>query len=165
MHTRSAGARFIRIIAVVAALFLLGCSSSHSSSSSTSSRSFSVSTPEGSASLSLDGQLPSGWPSAFPVPAGATPAGSGSIAGSEQSHMIGVFEASGTGPDTFDFYKDSTELTVKNAKSVGAGSSFVGRMELTGSYSGSVTVTEHNGHTYIVAYLNAATGTGSSAGS
>ena len=162
MHTRSIVTPSVRIIAVAAALFLVGCSSSHSSSSSTAtsspSRSFTVSTPEGSVSLSLDGQLPPGWPSAFPTPAGATSAGSGSVGGSTESHMIAVFQASGTGEDTFNFYKSSSDLTVKNPKSAGTGSAFVGRLELTGNYSGSVTVTGYNNHTYIVVYLNSATG-------
>ena len=70
--------------------------------------------------------------------------------------MIGVFDYPGGGQDAFNFYKNNSTLTVNNAKSVGTGGSFVGRMELTGSYSGSVTVTEHNGQTYIVAYLNTA---------
>jgi hypothetical protein len=70
--------------------------------------------------------------------------------------MIAVFDYPGAGPDAFDFYKNNGSLTVNNAKSVGTGPAFVGRMELTGSYSGSVTVTEHNGQTYIVVYLNTA---------
>jgi hypothetical protein len=76
--------------------------------------------------------------------------------------MIGVYEATGTGQDTFDFYKNSSDLTVKNARSAGTGSAFVGRLELTGNYTGSVTVTEHNSHTYIVVYLNSAGGSTSS---
>jgi hypothetical protein len=70
--------------------------------------------------------------------------------------MIGVFDYPGTGQDAFNFYKNNSTLTVNNAKSVGTGSAFVGRMELTGSYSGSVTVTGYNGQTYIVVYLNTA---------
>jgi hypothetical protein len=163
MDTRSVVTRLVGIIAVAAALFLAGCASSHSSSSSTStsspSRSFTVNTPEGSVSLSLDGQLPPGWPSAFPVPAGATPAGSGSIGGSQQSHMIAVYQSSGTGQDAFNFYKNNGSLTVNNPKSVGTGGAFVGSLELTGTYSGSVTVTGHNNQTYIVVYLKSGTGT------
>jgi hypothetical protein len=148
---------FVRVVAVAASIFVVGCSSSHSSSSSTSTsspgRSFSVNTPEGSVSVSLDGQLPPGWPSAFPVPSGATPAGSGSIGGSNQSHMVAVFNASGSGQAAFDFYKNNSALTVSNAKSAGTGSGFVGRMNVTGTYSGSVTVTQYSGKTYIVVYL------------
>jgi hypothetical protein len=70
--------------------------------------------------------------------------------------MIAVFDYPGTGQDAFDFYKTNNTLTVNNAKSAGTGSTFVGRMELTGRYSGSVTVTEYNGQTYIVVYLNTA---------
>jgi hypothetical protein len=68
--------------------------------------------------------------------------------------MIAVFKASGTGQAAFDFYQNSSTLTVKNAKSVGTGSTFAGHLELTGSYSGSVTVTEYSNQTYIVVYLN-----------
>jgi len=162
MNTRPVVIRFASIIAVAATLFLVGCGSSHSNSSSSStsspSRSFTVNTPEGSVSVSLDGQLPPGWPSGFPVPDGATPAGSGSAGGSEQSHMIAVFQSSEAGQDAFDFYKNNSALTVNNAKSVGAGGAFVGTLDLTGTYSGSVTVTGHNNQTYIVVYLHSSTG-------
>jgi ABC-type Fe3+-hydroxamate transport system substrate-binding protein len=168
MDKRSSCTYFARALAIAALLLLAGCSSSSKSSSSSSSssssttspgRSLTVNTPEGSVSLSLDGKLPPGWPSGFPVPSGATPAGSGSIGGSKESHMIAVFDYSGTGQDAFDFYKNNSTLTVNNATSVGTGKAFVGRMELTGSYSGSVTVTGYNGQTYIVVYLNNAKGT------
>jgi hypothetical protein len=159
MDNRRSYPSLVAALAIVALLLLVGCSSSSKSSSSGTSsttspgRSFTVNTPEGSASLSLDGKLPPGWPSGFPIPPGATSAGSGSIGGSKQSHMIAVFDYPGTGQDAFDFYKNNSTLTVNNAKSVGTGSSFVGRLELSGSYSGSVTVTEYNGQTYVVVHL------------
>jgi hypothetical protein len=68
--------------------------------------------------------------------------------------MIGVFQTSGTGQDAFNFYKNSTSLTVSNPKSTGIGNSFVGRLEFSDGHDGSVTVTDHNGQTYIVVYLN-----------
>jgi hypothetical protein len=164
MDKRRIYTSFGRALAVLALLLIVGCTSSPSKSSSSPSspsttspgRSFAVNTPQGSVSVSLDGKLPSGWPSGFPIPSGATAAGSGSIGGSKESHMIAVFDYPGTGSDAFDFYKNNSSLTVNNAKSVGTGSAFVGRMELTGSYSGSVTVTGYNGQTYIVVYLNMA---------
>jgi hypothetical protein len=155
---------FAPVLAIAALLLIMGCSSSPSKSSTSSSttspgRSLTVNTPEGSVSLSLDGKLPPGWPSGFPIPPGATPAGSGSIGGSTEAHMIAVFDYPGTGQNAFDFYKNDNTLTVNNAKSVGTGSSFVGQMELTGNYSGSVTVTAIKGQTYVVVYLNTAKGT------
>jgi hypothetical protein len=72
--------------------------------------------------------------------------------------MIAVFNASGSGQDAFNFYKNNSALTVSNAKSAGTGSSFAGRMDVTGTYSGSVTVTQYSGKTYIVVYLNSSTG-------
>jgi hypothetical protein len=87
-------------------LIFLGCSSSHSSS-----QSITVQTPEGTASLSLDGKLPPNWPADFPLPPGTTPAGSGSIGNTQEAHLIGVFEMSTTGTDTFNFYKNSIRPT------------------------------------------------------
>ncbi len=142
---------------LVAALSLLfvGCSSSHSSSSTTTSpgKSLTVETPDGAVSLSLDGKLPPAWPAGFPLPPGTTPAGSGSVANTQKAHMIAVFRTSSTGKDAFTFYRDSTTLTVSQVKSVGAGDSFVGRLQYSGPYSGSVTVTEAGGQTYIVVYM------------
>jgi hypothetical protein len=71
--------------------------------------------------------------------------------------MIAVFETPSTGQEAFDFYKNSTSLTVTNPKSAGAGSSFVGRMELSGTHTGSVTVTDASSPTHIVVYLNTST--------
>jgi hypothetical protein len=71
--------------------------------------------------------------------------------------MIGVFEAASTGQEAFDFYKNSTSLTVSNPKSAGAGSSFVGRLEFSGSHKGSVTVTDVSSPTHNIVYLNTST--------
>jgi hypothetical protein len=68
--------------------------------------------------------------------------------------MIAVFETTSTGQEAFDFYKNSSSLTVTNPKSVGSGSSFVGRLEFSGTHKGSVTVTDINGSTHIIVYLN-----------
>lgn len=148
-------------LAAAVSLTFVACSSSHTSSSSSTTapaqHSFAVDTPDGSVTVSLDGQLPPHWPSDFPVPPGATPAGSGSAAGSTASHMIAVYQSTGTGQDAFNFYKTSTALTVSDVKSVGAGSSFVGRLQFSGTHSGSVTVTEFSGETLIVVYLKTST--------
>ncbi len=159
--------RFRRSWAVVAAaltvacLSLVGCSSSHPAGSSTTpstpSRSFAIDTPEGTVSLSLDGELPPHWPSGFPVPPGATPAGSGSIGSETTAHQIAVYETTSTGQETFDFYKNSTSLTVSNPKSVGTGSAFVGRLEFSGTHKGSVTVTDLTDQTHVIVYLNTST--------
>jgi hypothetical protein len=140
------------VLAATLALAFLGCSSSHSSS-----KSISVQTPEGTASLSLDGKLPPDWPAGFPLPPGATPAGSGSIGNTQEAHMIGVFETSSTGTDTFNFYKNSSTLTVSQPKSVGTGNSFVGTLQFSGPYSGSVTVTDLSDTTHMVVYLKTST--------
>jgi hypothetical protein len=71
--------------------------------------------------------------------------------------MIGVFQSTGSGQDAFNFYKNSSTLTVSNPTSLGAGNTFVGRLEFSGTHKGSVTVTDHNGQTYIVVYLNTST--------
>jgi len=149
------------VVAVaVASLGLAGCTSSSKASSTTTTapnRSLTVDTPDGTATLSLDGKLPPNWPSDFPVPTGATPAGSGSIANADNSRQVAVFQSSESGPDAFNFYKNSTTLQVSNARSVGAGNAFVGRLQVSGAQSGSVTVTELNGQTTIVIHLTGAT--------
>ncbi|HWT83979.1 MAG TPA: hypothetical protein VN648_34940, partial [Candidatus Methylomirabilis sp.] len=85
------------------------------------------------------------------------PAGSGSIERETKAHMIAVFKTTSTGQETFDFYKNSTSLTVSNPKSAGAGSSFVGRMEFSGTHKGSVTVTDISNPTHFIVYLNTST--------
>lgn len=156
---------WIAALAATLSLIFVGCSSSHTTASSSTTapahQSFTVNTPEGAVSVSLDGELPPQWPSDFPIPPDTSPAGSGSIGGSTASHMIAVFQSSGTGQDAFNFYKNSTALTVSGAKSVGTGNSFLGRLRFSWTtHSGSVTVTEFNGHTYIVVYLETSASNG-----
>jgi hypothetical protein len=143
-------------VTVMAGVLVTGCGSSSKSgtSSTTTNRSLSVGTPEGTVTLSLNDQLPPGWPSGFPVPSGATPAGSGSIENKTTSHLIAVFEAPGSGQDAFNFYKNSTTLKVTDPKSVGVGNAFVGRLHFSGPYKGSVTVANRDSRTLIVVYLN-----------
>jgi hypothetical protein len=141
-----------------------GCSSSSSSttattpgvtSTATPSKSFTVNTPAGTVSVSLDGKLPSGWPSGFPLPSGSTAAGSGSLASSSSSSgaMVGVFHVSGSGSDAFDFYKNSTTLTVSDVSSVGVGPAFAGKLRFSGPYSGATTVTSVSSQTLLIVVL------------
>ena len=146
------------LVACVVGCVLLaaaGCSSSSTSSSTTTtSKSFQVNTPSGQVSVSLDGKLPPNWPSSFPTPSGAKPAGSGSIGGSSSTVMVGVYTTSKSAPDTFSYYTSNPSgLTTSGAKSVGVGSSYVGSANIAGSNSGSVTVVDHDNTTYIVAVL------------
>ena len=95
------GAALVATLLAVAVLG--GCSSSSKSSSTTTTvpnRGFSISTSEGQATLSLNGNLPPNWPSAFPLPTDATAAGSGSLAGPDRSRLVGVFTVSGDPSDT-----------------------------------------------------------------
>jgi hypothetical protein len=151
--------RFFRVLAAAAVgcLLVVGCSSSHSASSTTTSKSsggsFSVDTPGGSVSISLDGQLPAGWPAGFPLPPGATPAGSGSVSNGNGSHQVAVFQVPGTGLQAFDFYKQSDTLTVSGPKSGGSGSQFVGSLTFSGPYTGNVTVIDVGSRTLVVVNL------------
>lgn len=134
-----------------------GSSSSNDNSSNTTAtsgnRNFHVDTPEGQVSVSLNGQLPPNWPSAFPVPSGATPAGSGSLANSNHGLMIGVYKTSEAPADVFTFYKTNPALTVGNSNSAGAGSAFAGNLEISGTYDGNVSVIAAGNTTYIVISL------------
>ncbi len=165
---------FVAGITVVTALGLgvvsTACSSSSDSSAATTTtakssngtvpKSFSVSVPEGEVSLSLDGQLPPNWPSSFPVPSGAEPAGSGSLAKSESGVQVGVFSTSEAAKDAFAFYSGNSALSPSNAKSTGIGSAFVGTLTLGGSYEGTVWVGGYEGTTYIVVVLTGSSGAG-----
>jgi hypothetical protein len=151
--------------AVVAALTFgaAACSSDGNDSSATTttaSRSFQISTPAGEVSLSLDGQLPPGWPSDFPLPDGVEPAGSGSVAGSESGVMVGVFTTSQAAKDTLDAFSSEPSLSASDVKSTGVGSSFLGSLTLGGDWEGSVTVAGRQDSTYVVVVLTGASGAG-----
>lgn len=135
-----------------------GCSSTSSPASSpatttSSPASLNVSTPDGRATLSLDGKLPPDWPSGFPVPSGAKVAGSGSVSGSSSGTHVAAYTTSQSPSDVFAFYKDNSQLTTTSERSVGAGPAFVGRMKITKPYTGSVTVVSYNSTTYFVVVL------------
>ena len=125
MSPRTSTARRTAIVVAVAAVAAFGtlaasCSSDDSSSGKTttteksksndSKKNFSVSTPAGEVSLSIDGELPPGWPSGFPVPKGADVAGSGSVAKSDSGVMVGVYTTKQSGKDTFDYYTGQSSL-------------------------------------------------------
>jgi hypothetical protein len=98
--------------------------------------------------------LPPNWPSQFPVPAGAKPAGSGSLGGSSSATLVAAYTASGSPSDAFAFYENNSKLATSAHKSVGNGTNFVGSAKITAPYTGSVTVVPHSGTTYIIVVLN-----------
>lgn len=178
-----------KILALVAvcglSVALVACSSDDSSSTTTSkvttttskdgssvttsggsgSKSFSVETPEGQASISLDGQLPPNWPTDFPAPKQSKVAGSGSLAGDSSGVMVGVYTSRQSASDVFDAYKSNSELNPSDAKSVSPGSAFLGRMKISGANEGSITVTALDDTTYVVVVLKGGGGSNSSTNS
>lgn len=149
--------------------FAVGCSSSNNDTAATTtsttttakSQSFAVDTPDGQVSLSLDGKLPPNWPSAFPVPDGATPAGSGSVGGKTSGTLVAVYSTSQKAEDAYNFYKQDGTLNAADPSQAGIGNAFVGKMAISGEYDGSITVVGRNDNTYIVVVLK----TGGTAGS
>jgi len=150
--------RSVTAFAVLAIALLAACGSSSKSSSTTTTtkKNVAVETPDGQVSLSLDGQLPPNWPSGFPVATGATPAGSGSLVNGGSGVMIGVFTTKQSPSDAYEFYKNNSALTVTNSGSVGAGDTYVGTVEFTGTYVGNVTVVAAGSDTNIVVTLKSA---------
>jgi hypothetical protein len=153
MRTRIATTLCIAVLLVVAA----ACSSDDDSAkntTTTANRGFEVQTPDGQVSLSLSGQLPPNWPDDFPVPDGAEPAGSGSLGGSASTNLVGVYSSSDSPQDTYNFYKDNTDLTVTSSSSVGSGSAFLGTVQFTGDFGGWVVTFPYDNGSLIVAYLS-----------
>ena len=158
------------LVAVLGIIVLAACSSSSKSTANsnsrrdtttTASKNLHVQTPDGQVSLSLNGQLPPNWPSSFPVPSGATPAGSGSLVKQGSGVMIGVYGTSQSPTDTYNFYKTNSSLTVTSSKSAGVGNVYLGTIKLGGSYAGSsVVITSTGGTTHITITLKS----GSTAG-
>jgi hypothetical protein len=163
--------RFRLLSLLVGPAAILGLAASCSSTSSTptattsappsTSQNFAVDTPDGQVSLSLNGALPPNWPASFPTPSGATPAGSGSLGGTTSGVLVGVYQATGSAEDAFTFYKNNSSLTVTNPSSAGVGSAFIGKLSLTGTYTGSVSVVGAGGRTLIVVVLKTSGTTGS----
>jgi hypothetical protein len=152
--------RTVSALAVLVFVLLAACGDSSSSSSSTtttttkaSAKNVAVETPDGQVSLSLDGQLPPNWPADFPVPSGATPAGSGSLAKGGSGVTIGVYTTTQAPTDAFNFYKTNSSLTITKSGSVGTGDKYVGTVEFTGTFTGNVTVVAAGSGTNIVVTL------------
>ncbi len=142
----------------------VGCSSTDSSAPATTTttstttapsanKTFAVDTPDGQVSLSLDGKLPPNWPSTFPVPSDATAAGSGSLGNTSKTVLVAVYTVKGSAADAFSFYRSNSSLTVSDASSFGVGNAYVGKMKLSGTYTGSVSVVGRNETTYAVIVL------------
>jgi len=159
-------------MAAALVLPLAACSSDAKTSSAgtttttaASNKNFEVTTADGQISLSLDGNLPPGWPTSFPVPDGASPAGSGSLAKGGSGKLVGVFTGSMAPKDAYDFYASSTAFTVDDSTALGAGPAYVGSVKFSGSYTGRVTVLSKGGSTTIVIVFDAGSDTGDTSGS
>jgi hypothetical protein len=145
------------VVVVVVGALAVSCSSSSKKSSTTTTegtKSFHVQTPEGQASLSLDGQLPPNWPAAFPVAPDSKPAGSGSLGGTATTTLVGVYTTTAPPESTYNFYKSTSAYKVDSASSAGVGKAFLGTVQFSGSYAGSATILSVNGTTYIVVVLH-----------
>lgn len=129
-------------------------SSTTTSTSTSTPKNFQVSTPDGQVSLSLDGQLPPGWPEDFPLPEGSEPAGSGSVGDAGATVRVGVFTTSTSGQDTLDFYTDNTDVQTENPSVAGSGDRLVGSLDLVSPDPGSITVLSRSGSTYLIVSLN-----------
>jgi hypothetical protein len=148
------------VVVVVSGGAVVSCSSDDGATTTTTtteeSKDFQISTPAGEISVSLDGKLPTGWPTGFPVPDGATPAGSGSLGGKDKTVQVGVFSSSGSARESFDFYTSDTSLGTDEVSTIGSGSTFLGTAKLTGDYSGQVAVTPSADGSYIIVVLQTA---------
>lgn len=159
-------------VALSAGVLLAGtaCSSSSTPEAATttttstagSNKSFEVTSEEGQISVSLDGKLPPGWPSSFPVPSTATPAGSGSIGGSSSTYMVGVYGSTGSPQDAYAFYTSQPELTVSSKSAIGSGDRYLATVKFSGAGSGRITILPRNGQTLIIVVLE--TGSSGSTG-
>lgn len=112
-----------------------------------------VTTQAGVVTVSLDAQLPTGWPAEFPVPAAATPVGTGVLAGAAPTTRIGAFAASAPPDEVFAFYAEQAGLPVASATSAGAGDTFDGTVRIEGDPAGVVTVVGRDGGAMVVAVL------------
>ena len=138
-------------------LTVAGCSAtagqSASATGSAGQADFQVATPDGEASLTLDGHLPPNWPSGIPIPEPAQVAGSGKIDESGAADTVAVYSTLKPAPDTFTFYTSSNAIKGTYGGVLGYGSAYRGRLRFTAPYPGSVTVVTHGGRTYIVIVL------------
>jgi hypothetical protein len=166
MKTNRRRIRLVGSLAVVVIVSVAACGSSSTSSSSTttvSGKNVAVETPDGQASLSLNGQLPPNWPAGFPVPNGATPAGSGSLVNGGTGVMTGVYTTTQPPADVYNFYKSNPSLTITKSGSVGTGDKYVGTLELGGTYPGNTTIVAAGNGTNIVVTLKGGSSTATTA--
>jgi hypothetical protein len=137
-------------------------STTTTTTTSTPPKNFQVSTPDGQVSLSLDGQLPPGWPTDFPLPDGADPAGSGSLGDGDGTVRVGVFTTTESGQDALAFYTDNKDVKTENPSAAGAGDRLVASVDLVSPVEGSLTVLSRSDTTYLVVVLNDSTSGSSS---
>ncbi len=152
--------RALCTVALSAGVLFAGtaCSSSSTpeaatTTTSASKKSFEVTSEEGQISVSLDGKLPPGWPSSFPVPSTATPAGSGSLGGSSSTYMVGVYTSTGSPEDAYGFYTSQPSLTVESKSAIGSGDRYLATVKFSGAGTGRITILPRNGQTFIVVVL------------
>jgi hypothetical protein len=146
----------ITVAALVTVALGASCSSGGGKSSSTTTRNearFDIATPDGTASVSLNGKLPPGWPSGFPIPTDAVVAGSGMIGLPSSTTLVAAYTVSGDASATYDFYKTNTAFHITSSSSAGIGSAFVGSIEFDGAFTGSVTLAGRNSKTYLAIVL------------
>ncbi len=162
---RSAVTALPLVLVLGAGPVLSGCTSATGpgiGSSTTVVSTLDVQTPAGAVTISLDEQLPVGWPADFPVPDTATPAGSGVLAGAAPTTQIGAFTVAQPPDEVFTFYEQQAGLAVASASSAGTGDEFDGTVRLEGASAGLVTVVGVAGGATIVAVLQGPEGSGPS---
>lgn len=153
---RSAALALPLVLVLGAGGVLSGCTSATDGgfgTSTTVAPTIDVMTPAGVVTVSLDAQLPSDWPAGFPVPAAATPAGTGVLAGAAPTTQIGAFSSSATPDEVFAFYAEQAGLPVASATSAGTGDTFDGTVRIEGDPAGLVTVVGREGGAMVVAVL------------
>jgi hypothetical protein len=150
-------------VAVSAAALVAGCSSSSKSSTSPTTttlavdtKGFQVQAPEGQVSLSLDGVLPPNWPAGFPVAPNTEAAGSGSLGGTAQTNLVGVYSSTDAPEDVYRFYASTDAYKIDSSSSIGAGSVFIGTVRFSGAYEGSASIVSRSGKVYVVVVLHQA---------
>jgi hypothetical protein len=113
---------------VACVLFLTSCSDSDSDDENGSAA---VQTPDGQATLSLDGKLPAGWPDDFPLPESTAPEGSGSLVNEDRSAMIGVYDVTSLEPtEVADFYRNEPSVEATGATAVVVGNDGIGAFDM-----------------------------------
>jgi hypothetical protein len=145
-------------LAILLALIVIAsaCSSTPSTSPTTTTRhAFTVSTPGGTATLSLNGKLPRGWTRRFPVPPGASPAGSGSLENASHSYVVAVFHVPSSGEEALNYYKRQAPIEMQGVTSTGSGTSFIGSGRFSGQWNGALTIIGGPHNTLLVIELHA----------